>query len=170
MLVHRLIGLSEIEALLKDGVVNPLAENNRDCLYFFDSDEHGCPSYQLEYLHGIVGEMFLHKTDDRFYFLIHCDIPEKRFKVVCERYADPEGSWFETIGVDELHLHGSYRRKDVKSVTLYTDHYFGFKQHSSYDTIEEAYEFLKSMDVHSLRSFVEDGLCPWHTFIKSKNK
>lgn len=154
MLVHRFIGLSEIEALLKDGVVNPLAENNRDCLYFFDSDEHGCPSYQLEYLHGIVGEMFLHNTDDRFYFLIHCDIPEKRFKVVCERYVDPDGSWFETIGVDELHLHGSYRSKDVKSVTLYTDHYFGFKQHSSYDTIEEAYEFLKSMDVHSVRSFV----------------
>lgn len=152
MLVHRFIGISEIEALLNDGVVKPLAENKRDCLYFFDSDEHECPCYQLEYLFGIVGEMFSHKTDDRFYFLIHCDIPEKRFKVVCERYADPDGSWFETIGVDELHLHGSYRRKDVKSVTLYTDHYFGFKQHSSYDTIEEAYEFLKSMDVHSVRN------------------
>ena len=120
MLVHRFIGLSEIEALLNDGVVKPLAENKRDCLYFFDSDEHGCPCYQLEYLHGIVGEMFSHKTDDRFYFLIHCDIPEKRFKVVCERYADPYGSWFDTIGENELHLHGSYLKKDVKSVTLYT--------------------------------------------------
>lgn len=154
MLVHRFIGLSEIEALLKDGVVNPLAENKRDCLYFFDSDEHECPSYQLEYLYGIVGEMFSHKTDDRFFFLIQCDIPEERFKVVCERYADPDGSWFDTIGVYELHLHGSYRKNDVKTVTLYTDDKFGFKQHSSYDTIEEAYEFLESMDVHSVRRFV----------------
>ena len=152
MMVHRFIGLSEIEVLLNDGVVNSLAENNRNCLYFFDSDEHGCPGYQLEYLSGIVGEMFSHKTNDRFFFLIHCDIPEKCFKVIFERYADPEGSWFATIGVDELHLHGSYRKKDVKAVTLYTDDNFGFKRHSSYNTIEEAYEFLKSIDVHSVRN------------------
>lgn len=152
MMVHRFIGLSELEALLTKGIVSPLEENRRNCLYFFDSNEHGCPGYQLEYLSGIVGEMFSHKTDDRFFFLIHCDIPEECFKVVFERYADPKGSWFATIGVDELHLHGSYQKKDVKAVTLYTDDNFGFKRHSSYDTIEEAYEFLKSIDVHSVRN------------------
>ena len=45
MLVHRFIGLSEIEALLNDGVVNPLAENKRDCLYIFDSDENEFNSF-----------------------------------------------------------------------------------------------------------------------------
>ena len=155
MLVHRFIGLSEIEALLKDGVVNPLAENQRDCLYFWDSEKHDCPSYQLEYLFGIVGEIRSDKIEyGRFFCLVSCDIPEGRFKKKYMTYADPYGDWFDTILEDELHLHGSYRKKDVKTVTLYADDKFGFKQHSSYDTIEEAYEFLESMDVHSVRSFV----------------
>ena len=147
MLVHRFIGLSEIEALLNDGVVNPLEKNKRDCLYFFDSNEHECPSYQLEYLYGVVGEIYSHNQRERYFFLIHCDIPEDRFQVVCETYADPEGSWFATIGVEELHLFGEYRKESVKAIELYTDHYFGFKLHSSYDTIEEAYEFLKANNV-----------------------
>ena len=35
------------------------------------------------------------------------------------------------------------------------------------DNFEEAYEFLKSMDVHSVRSFVEGGL--FHTLVSRLN-
>lgn len=148
MLVHRFIGMSEIEALVNEGFVEPLEENvnqwrcREKCLFFFDSDKHECPSYQLEYLSGIVGEVYSHKREERFFCLILCDIPEDRFQKECETYADPEGSFFATIGVDELHLFGAYRKEDVKGVRLYTDAGWGYSLHSSYDTIEDAYKFL----------------------------
>ena len=152
MLVHRFIGMSEIEALVNEGFVEPLEENvnrwrcRQKCLFFFDSDKHECPSYQLEYLSGVVGEIYSHKRKERYFCLVLCDIPEERFENKCESYADPEGGWFDTICVDELHLFGEYRKESIKSVTIYTDHYFGFIEHSSYNTIDDAYRFLKEQD------------------------
>ncbi|MBO6031764.1 MAG: hypothetical protein J6Q22_09845 [Prevotella sp.] len=144
MLVHRFIGITEIEALLNSGVVNPLAENKRDRLYFWDSEEHTSPAYQLEYLLGIVGEIKSSKTEWRFFCLVSCDISEDRFEKAYRTYADPEGSFWDTICLEELHLYGAYRKEDVKSVRLYVDDRFGFKEDKSFDTIEDAYEFLKS--------------------------
>lgn len=147
MKVHRFIGLSEIQALLRDGIVKPLQENGRRCLYFFDSEEHPSPAYQLEYVSGIVGELESDSNNYRYFCLIRCDIPEKHFVKSVEPYADPEGGWFDKIGVEELHLFGEYRKEAVKAVELYIDHYFQYKMHSSYNTVEEAYEFLKSKNV-----------------------
>ena len=96
---------------------------------------------------GIVGEIESSKTEWRFFCLVSCDIPEERFEKAYGTYADPEGSYWDTICFEELHLFGAYRKEAVKAVELYTDHYFGFKLHSSYDTIEEAYEFLKANNV-----------------------
>ena len=149
MLVHRFIGMSEIEALVNEGFVEPLEENvnqwrcREKCLFFFDSNKHECPSYQLEYLFGIVGEIHSHKTGKQYFCLVLCDIPKKRFKKKYMTYADPYGDWFDTILEDELHLYGKYQKKDVKGVQLYTDVHWGYDLHSSYDTIEEAYKFLK---------------------------
>ncbi len=142
MIVHRFIGLSELEALVTEGIVSPSKSNGMDRLYFWDSEEHTSPAYQLEYLFGIVGEIKSIKTEWRFYCLVSCDIPKYRFKKAYRTYADPEGSYWDTICQEELHLYGAYRKEDVKTVTLYTDHYFGFKLHSFYDTIEDAYRFL----------------------------
>lgn len=149
MMVHRFIGLSEIEALINDGVVKPLAENNRICLYFWDSENHDCPSYQLEYLFGVVGEIRANKTEyRRFFYLVSCDIPKGRFKKKYMTYADPYGAWFDTILEDELHLFGEYKKEDVKCVRLYVvDDRMGFKEYKSFDTIEDAYRFLTAKDV-----------------------
>lgn len=144
MKVHRFIGLSEIQALIQEEVVRPLPENGRDRLYFWDSEEHTRPAYQLEYLLGIVGEIESSKTEWRFFCLVSCDISEDRFEKAYRTYADPEGSYWDTICLEELHLYGAYRKEDVKSVRLYVDDRFGFKEDKSFDTIEDAYEFLKS--------------------------
>ena len=142
MLVHRFIGLSELEALVTEGIVSPSKSNGRDRLYFWDSEEHTSPAYQLEYLSGIVGEIDSSKTEWRFFCLVSCDIPEDRFEKAYRTYADPEGSFWDTICQDELHLYGAYRKEDVKSVMLYVDDRFGFKEDKSFDTIEDAYRFL----------------------------
>jgi hypothetical protein len=63
-------------------------------------------------------------------------------------YADPYGDWFDTMLEDELHLYGEYRKEDVKGVQLYTDAGWGYSLHSSYDTIEDAYKFLKEQGVY----------------------
>lgn len=143
MMVHRFIGLSELEALLTKGIVSPLEENRRNCLYFWDSENHDCPSYQLEYLSGVVGEIGSEKTEyRRFFCQVSCDIPEERFKKRYRPYADPYGDWFDTILEDELHLFGEYKKEEVRGVKLFVDHNFGFEEHSSFDTIEAAYRFL----------------------------
>lgn len=148
MMVHRFIGLSELEALLTKGIVSPLEDNRRNCLYFWDSENHDCPSYQLEYLFGVVGEIRSDKTEyRRFFCQVSCDIPEERFKKKYMTYADPYGAWFDTILEDELHLYGAYRKEDVKCVRLYVDDRMGFKEYKSFDTIEDAYRFLTAKDV-----------------------
>ena len=143
MLVHRFIGISELEDLVTEGIVNPSKSNGRDRFYFWDSEEHTSPEYQLEYLSGIVGEIKSSKTEWRFFCLVSCDIPDDRFEKAYRTYADPEGSFFDTIGQEELHLYGSYRKEDVRSVRLYVDDRFGFKEDKSFDTINDAYLFLK---------------------------
>lgn len=148
MLVHRFVGLSEIEALVKDGFVRPLPEHGRRCLYFFDSNEHASPDYQLEYLSGIVGEIYLKKTEQHIYCLINCEIEDEKFLRACGTYADPEGSFWATIGVEELHLFGKYKKDEVKTITIYVSHHFGFKRQEDFNSIEDAYEFLKSKDAH----------------------
>ena len=143
MMVHRFIGLSELESLLTKGIVSPLEENGRNCLYFWDSENHDCPSYQLEYLSGVVGEIRSDKTEyRRFFCLVSCDIPEGRFKKEYMTYADPYGAWFDTILEDELHLFGEYKKEDVKCVRLYVDDRMGFKEYKSFDTIGDSYRFL----------------------------
>lgn len=143
MIVHRFIGLSELEALVTDGIVRPLEESGRKCLFFWDSDKHDCPSYQLEYLTGIVGEIKSDKTEwRRFFCLVSCDIPDEMLKKKYMTYADPYGDWYDTMVEDELHLFGEYKKEEVKCVRLYVDDRMGFKEYKSFDTIGDAYRFL----------------------------
>ena len=141
-MVHRLLGNAELVALVTERIVSPSKSNGRDRLYFWDSEEHTSPEYQLVYLSGIVGEIESSKTEWRFFCLVSCDIPEGRFEKAYGTYADPEGSFWDTIGQEELHLYGAYRKEDVRSVRLYVDDRFGFKEDKSFDTIDDAYRFL----------------------------
>jgi hypothetical protein len=158
MRVVRFIGSSELIALARDGQVSPLhnrwvshfgTENQKDkpCLWFFpynnDSYAYGSdsPEYRLNYIDGIVAEeknIILNGQSTYYYICLHLDLPKKDLTTDTQRYADPEGGYFDTIHVDELLLHRAYKKSEVKKVEIYCDEdFWGFKLAKSL-TIDEA--------------------------------
>lgn len=149
MKLHRFIGLSELKALAENGKVAP--QETGECLYFFNEDDvyHHSPAYELEYLSGIVGDM---KIDgiSRLFCMIELYLPKKRLVKEIRTYADPEGSFWDTIGVDEYHLYGAYAASDIRRVVLFADE-GEVTAMAEFKAIEEAYDYLKARNVQDFK-------------------
>ena len=157
MKVIRFIGSSELIAVARDGQVSPIHngwvshfgtgnQKDKPCLWFFpyDNDSYAygfhSPEYRLQYLHGIVAEEnhILNGKATDFYICLHLDLPKKDLTIDTQRYADPEGSYFDTIHVDEFLLHRPYQKSEVRKVEIYVDEdFWDFKLAKSL-TIDEA--------------------------------
>jgi len=162
MKVIRFIGSTELVALARDGQVSPRHDmwvspfgngNKKDkpCLWFFpyDNDSYAygmhSPEYRLQYIHGIVADedYILNGKSTQFYICLHLDITSKDFAVDTQSYADPEGSFYDRIYVDELLLHRPYKKSEVRKVEIYADEdWWDFKLVKSL-TIEEAIMLIK---------------------------
>lgn len=145
MKVHRFIGLSELEAIAEKGKVEPLKEGG--CLYFFSEDDvfHESPEYELEYCSGIVGDMKIDGVS-RLFCMIELNLPRKRLVKEIRTYADPEGSFWDTIGVEEYHLYGAYAAADIRRVVLFADDWTA-TEIAEFKAIDEAYGYLKARNV-----------------------
>lgn len=144
----RFVGLEEIEVLLKDGKVLPI-KPKRDCIYFFpkECEGHSIP-YRLEYISGIVSDYFVPNRIDGHQWLFIClniDLAKKALEESYKTYADPEGSFFDTILVQEYHRKEGYSKDDVESVDIWGyDNPWGVGdliQH--FESLEEAREWMK---------------------------
>ena len=100
---------------------------DKPCLWFFpyDNDSYAygdhSPDYRLQYLQGIVAREN-HILDGRatdFFICLHLALPEKDLTTDTQPYADPEGSYFDRIFVDELLLHRPYQKDEVEKVEIY---------------------------------------------------
>lgn len=146
----RFVSIEEIETLLKDGKVLPI-KPRRDCLYFFPLDnDGGSIPYRLQYLSGVVEEYDAHIEDRKtlwFFVCLNLELDETKLKRECRSYADPEGSWFDTIGVEEYHGKDGYRIEDVKSVDIwgYDDPFGWAKLIKHFDDVGEARTFVKDL-------------------------
>lgn len=164
MRVVRFIGSSELIALARDGQVSPLhnkwagrfgTENQKDkpCLWFFPYNNNSyaygfhSPDYRLCYLHGIVAEErhALNGKPADFYICLHLDLPKKDLTVDTQSYADPEGSFFSKIYVDEFLLHRPYKKSEVKNVEIYVDEYFWDFKLLKTLTVDEAVLLIKPL-------------------------
>lgn len=142
MRVHRFIGLSELEAICKEGFVKPL-EGKRTCLYFFPDEGcyHHSREYELEYVSGLVGDIEI-ENSTRVFCCIFLDIPKKNLVWEIMPYADPDGGWYSRISCDEYHLFGSYSADDITRVVIYADK-LTMEEMAEFRRVDEAYEFLK---------------------------
>ena len=133
MKLIRIVGISELNALVKDGCVYPIKD--RKCLYFFpahnerikeyegDAEWQEVP-YRLQYLAGIVSSYYTSKLSGkfiRFFICLNLEIYKKRLQPSWETYADPYGSFFATITNCEFHLTDGYDRAAVKSIDIYAE-------------------------------------------------
>ena len=133
MKLIRIVGISELNALVKDGCVYPIKD--RKCLYFFparnerikeykgDAEWQEVP-YRLLYLAGIVSSYYTSKLSGkfiRFFICLNLEIYKKRLQPSWETYADPYGSFFDTITNCEFHLTDGYDRAAVKSIDIYAE-------------------------------------------------
>ena len=158
MKVIRFIGSSELTALARDGQVSPLHnrwvglfgnENKKDkpCLWFFphnnDSYAYGfhSPEDRLQYISGIVAEERHALNNGKlasFYICLHLDLPKRDLTTDTQSYADPEGSYFAKIYVDEFLLHRPYKKSEVKKVEIYIEEGFCDFKPAKTLTIDEA--------------------------------
>ena len=121
----RFIGIEELDVLIKTGKVKPV-KGRRDCLYFFPAEGEMCDGwgtefhtveYRYEYVSGIVSDYYI--DDRRICIVLNLDIEKTGLEQVVETYADPEGSFWDTIGVVEYHSKKGYEIEDVVSVDIF---------------------------------------------------
>lgn len=86
----------------------------------------------------------------RLWCLIEVSMPQKRLVHEVKPYADPEGSFFAKIYVDEFHLYGGYAKEDIQRVVLYDEEIVYHKACEFHDA-EEAYTFLKGQNVRDYK-------------------
>ena len=152
----RFISIRELEALLEDGKIKPI-KGNRECLYFFpaqgeESSVHGTVyhsvSYRFEYVSGVVAE--ISSDDYRRCIVLNLEMDEDKLEPAVLPYADPEGSFWETIGVLEYHKKDGYKISDVVSVDIYKQpsFSFGLVEEKHFDDLKECYEWISSMGLH----------------------
>ena len=86
----------------------------------------------------------------RLWCLIEVFLPPNRLVHEVKPYADPEGSFFDKIYVDEFHLYGGYAKDDIQRVVLYDEGIVYHKVCEFHDA-EEAYTFLKGQNVRDYK-------------------
>ena len=146
MKLIRFVGIEELDALLLDRKIAPI-KPRRDCLYFFPNEDidgiYECLSipYRLQYLTGIVAEH--NAGDERLFICFNIELNAKKLEYCNETYADPEGSFFDTMLVGEYHSKNGYKIGDVKSIDIWEDEYFwDFKCIKHFDDLRECSMWL----------------------------
>lgn len=151
----RFIGIEELDVLLTTGDVKPIKER-RDCLYFFPSqgekckgwgcDYHSVP-YRYEYVSGIVSDY--HSDDGRRCIVLNLEMEEDDLEQDFATYANPEGSFWDTMSVLEYHSKHGYNIGDVLSVDIFKEPWgsFGLEHEKHFDSLHECKEWLNAIGI-----------------------
>ena len=115
MKLRRWVSLEELKTLVNTGEVKP---KEKYC-YFFDLQECYCNNVkeQLSYISGVVGE---YKTKNGTYFIsLDINLPKRNLIDKFMRWADPYGSFWDTIYVMEKRNKTGYTLANVEKAKVY---------------------------------------------------
>jgi len=137
----RFIGEQELEALLQDGKVQPLHKTWSNCLGYGVAKSEPClwifpeqtgdyeycqndtPEDRLMYCGGIVTDTTfkLNNKDKYGNIAVHLDLPDNDDSIVrdIQEYADPYGSYYDTMDVVEYNLKRPYLLSEVVGLDMY---------------------------------------------------
>lgn len=144
MKLRRFISKEELDVLVREGEVKPI----KNMCYFFDVNESHCfdVDYQIEYVSGVVG--MIDNKERSMYIVLDISLPKKSLKPKLMSWADPYGSFFDTILVNEFRNKTGYKLFDVKKVTVWGKDY----------GTDSCYTIRKTGTVQEVRDWIEECL------------
>lgn len=125
MQLIRFVGREELVALNEEGKILPKNIHNafsdgagKEVIYTFPLMEYTTPKNRLDYLTGIVTANSYNEDGGDYYICLFLDIPDTEIEEGYGTYADPYGSFFDTISEKECYIK-QYTREQVFKVEIY---------------------------------------------------